>query len=119
MYLFLIMIFIVVLLNMAGYHSTVSVWQFLYHNPTIGIFFGGLFLLGLSGWLYAIRLVCKVDQLSDTIDRISRGELENEIKSDSGDECARLVEAVRRMQASLIFAKKRLHHGRDDQSVIS
>ncbi len=99
-------------------HTTVTEGMALYTIPLSSIINGALLMIGLSGWVYALRLAGKLRDLSNSVNQISLGELDNEIDIVSRDELGELAEAVHRMQASLIFASKRLHRGPDNPEIL-
>jgi HAMP domain-containing protein len=73
-----------------------------------------MLIFGSIGWFCALRLAARLENLVNHIHHISLGELDKDLNMNSRDEFGRLLEAVRRMQASLIFAERRLHHESND-----
>jgi HAMP domain-containing protein len=79
----------------------------------IGILIGTLVLVGFIVFTYSYRLARKMKYLTDVTDRISVGDLDAEIVGiESKDEIGELANALRRMQASVRLAIKRLRERR-------
>ena len=68
----------------------------------------GLLVIGLFIFFYGGNLTKKIKSLSQTADRISMGELEEDIEVRSRDEIGELEKAISRMQTSIRLALKRL-----------
>jgi predicted Zn finger-like uncharacterized protein len=79
----------------------------------IGILVATLILVGFIVFTYSYRLAGKMKYLTDVTDRISVGDLDAEIVGiQSNDEIGELANALRRMQASVRLALKRLRERR-------
>jgi predicted Zn finger-like uncharacterized protein len=79
----------------------------------IGILVCTLLLVGVIVFTYSYRLAGKMKYLTDVTDRISVGDLDAEIVGiQSNDEIGELANALRRMQASVRLALKRLRERR-------
>jgi predicted Zn finger-like uncharacterized protein len=79
----------------------------------IGILVGTLLLVGFIVFTYSYRLAGKMKYLTDVTDRISVGDLDAEIVGiQSNDEIGELANALKRMQASIRLALKRLRERR-------
>jgi HAMP domain-containing protein len=79
----------------------------------IGILVATLILVGFIVFTYSYRLAGKMKYLTDVTDRISVGDLDAEIVGiQSNDEIGELANAMKRMQASVRLAVKRLRERR-------
>jgi predicted Zn finger-like uncharacterized protein len=78
----------------------------------IGILIGMLVLVGLFVILYSHRLSSQIRSLTDAANRISVGELDEEIRATSGDEIGELADAISRMQDSIRLSIERLRKRR-------
>jgi HAMP domain-containing protein len=79
----------------------------------IGILIATLLLVGFIVFTYSYRLAGKMKYLTDVTDRISVGDLDAEIIGiQSNDEIGELANAMKRMQASVRLAVKRLRERR-------
>jgi predicted Zn finger-like uncharacterized protein len=81
-------------------------------NAVFAILGGTLLLIFLTVSLYGHRLTGRIRSLTEVADRISVGELDAEIDTDSGDEIGALGEAVSRMQDSIRLSIERLRRRR-------
>ncbi len=81
-------------------------------NFIISILAGALIVIGLIVTLYSTSLSGKIKKLTDIANRISVGELDEEIKIKSGDEIGALAEAISRMQDSIRLSIERLRKKR-------
>ena len=73
---------------------------------------GALIIIGLVVTIYSTSLSGKIKKLTDIANRISVGELDEEIKLKSGDEIGALAEAISRMQDSIRLSIERLRRKR-------
>ena len=79
----------------------------------IGILIATLLLVGFIVFMYSYRLAGKIKYLTEVTDRISVGDLDAEIVGiQSNDEIGELASAMKRMQASVRLAVKRLRERR-------
>ena len=79
----------------------------------IGILIATLLLVGFIVFMYSYRLAGKIKYLTEVTDRISVGDLDAEIVGiQSNDEIGELANAMKRMQASVRLAVKRLRERR-------
>ena len=81
-------------------------------NFIIGILAGALIVIGLIVTIYSTSLSGKIKKLTDIANRISVGELDEEIKLKSSDEIGALAEAISRMQDSIRLSIERLRKKR-------
>jgi predicted Zn finger-like uncharacterized protein len=73
---------------------------------------GTLLLIGVIVLIYGHRLTGKIKSLTDVAERISIGDLEIEIETQSRDEIGELAEAISRMQESIRLSIERLRRRR-------
>ncbi len=78
----------------------------------IYILAGALVLIGLLVSFYSTSLSGKIRKLTDIANRISVGELDEEIRVKSGDEIGDLADAINRMQDSIRLSIERLRKRR-------
>ena len=71
-----------------------------------------LLLIGIIVFVYVHRLTGKIKSLTDVAERISLGELEIEIKTNSRDEIGELAEAIARMRDNIRLSIERLQRRR-------
>ena len=80
---------------------------------TIWLIWGGtLFLVGTVVLFYGYRLSRRIKSLTDIAERISIGELEADIPTQSKDEIGELAESISRMQESIRLSIERLRRRR-------
>ena len=80
---------------------------------TWAILGGTLLLIGVIVLIYGHRLTGKIKSLTDVAERISIGDLEIEIETQSRDEIGELAEAISRMQDSIRLSIERLRRRRE------
>ena len=73
---------------------------------------GTILLIGVIVLIYGHRLTGKIKSLTDVAERISIGDLEIEIETQSRDEIGELAEAISRMQESIRLSIERLRRRR-------
>ncbi len=73
---------------------------------------GTILLIGVIVLIYGHRLTGKIKSLTDVAERISIGDLEIEIETQSRDEIGELAEAISRMQDSIRLSIERLRRRR-------
>jgi predicted Zn finger-like uncharacterized protein len=78
----------------------------------LGILAGTLILIGLLVSIYGHRLTRRITYLTDAAEKISVGELDEEIEIRSNDEIGDLAEAISRMQDSIRLSIERLRRRR-------
>lgn len=78
----------------------------------LGIVAGTLILIGLLVSIYGHRLTRRITYLTDAAEKISVGELDEEIEIRSNDEIGDLAEAISRMQDSIRLSIERLRRRR-------
>ena len=71
-----------------------------------------LLLIGIIVFVYVLRLTGKIKSLTEVAERISLGELEIEIETNSRDEIGELAEAITRMQDNIRLSIERLQRRR-------
>lgn len=81
-------------------------------NYILAILIGMLILVGLFVIIYSHRLSGKIKSLTDAANRISVGELDEEIQVKSSDEIGDLADAISRMQESIRLSIERLRRRR-------
>ena len=81
-------------------------------NTIFAILAGTILLIGLIVSLYGHSLTGRIKSLTNTADRISVGELDEEIEIKSKDEIGDLAEAISRMQESIRLSIERLRRRR-------
>ncbi len=79
---------------------------------TYAILGGTLLLIGIIVSIYGHRLTGKIKSLTDIAERISIGDLEIEVETQSKDEIGELAEAISRMQDSIRLSIERLRRRR-------
>ena len=96
----------------------------------IGAIVVGIGLAAFLGFLLIRSIISTLNAAVDIADRISGGELGNQVRVESGDELGRLLEALKRMDSKLVdivggvrgsadavgAAARQLSHGNDDLS---
>jgi len=81
-------------------------------NTVFGILGGTLILIGFIVAYYGQRLTSKIKALTRVAERISVGEMDEEIQIDSKDEIGDLAESISRMQESIRLSIERLRRRR-------
>jgi predicted Zn finger-like uncharacterized protein len=81
-------------------------------NLTLAILAATIILIGVIVSLYGAGLTGRIKSLTDIADRISVGELDEEIEIKSKDEIGALGEAISRMQESIRLSIERLRRRR-------
>jgi len=79
---------------------------------TLVILGGTLLLIGIIVSIYSHRLTGNIKSLTEVAERISIGDLEAEVETQSGDEIGELAEAISRMQDSIRLSIERLRRRR-------
>ncbi len=74
------------------------------------VFSAGYLFFGILVWVFARRLTGRINALTEVAERISQGELDGHVDTESGDEIGNLAAAVAKMQQCL-----RLSMGRPQQ----